>query len=136
MIKASLKLIDTYLKRLKENNVYDNSAIIIMSDHGFDYTDPSENGRQNPTLLIKGMYETHSLNTSNIPVSYEDLIGIYNDLIDGKKTNEILKDIDPNRTRNYILYKYMDESHMEECTQKGDASDKNTVKKTGKIFER
>ena len=41
---AFLKLIGNYLDYLKENNVYDNTRIIIVSDHGIGY------GLQNPYL--------------------------------------------------------------------------------------
>lgn len=34
-IECSLTVISGYLQRLKENNVYDNSVIIIMADHGY-----------------------------------------------------------------------------------------------------
>ena len=34
-LRATLKIINSFIKRLKENNVYDNSAIIIMADHGY-----------------------------------------------------------------------------------------------------
>lgn len=34
-LKATLKIINAFINRLKENNVYDNSAIIVMADHGY-----------------------------------------------------------------------------------------------------
>ena len=136
MIKASIKFIDEYINRLKKNNAYDNSVIIIMSDHGFEDGNGLETGRQNPVFLIKGFNEHHDLISSSAPVSYEDLISTYHELINDKKSTDLFKNMDPNRTRNYILYKYLDENHMEECTQSGDAQDKNTIKKTGKTFDR
>ena len=136
MINATIKLIDSYINRLKENNSYDNSVIIIMADHGFDVTDSSENGRQNPILFIKGFNEKHDLINNDVPVSYEDLQEVYKLLINGSKSTDLFKNIDNNRTRNYIKYYYNAENHMKECVQTGDARDKNSVKETGKTFDR
>jgi arylsulfatase A-like enzyme len=134
MVRASINMIDKYLARIKESGAYDNSAIIIMADHGYD--DGSEDGRQNPILFVKGFNEKHKMLVSDAPVSYEDLQDLYKNLLDGKKSTELFQNMDPNRVRNYILYVYNAENHMEECTQQGNAQDKTTIKKTGKVFDR
>lgn len=79
-LKATLKIIDAFINRLKENDVYDNSVIIVMSDHGYDYKDGM--GRQNPILYIKGIDEHHEMFTSDKPISYFDLIDAYIELLE------------------------------------------------------
>ena len=51
----------TYLEKLKKADSYDNSVIIIMSDHGYDEEGTEEYGRQNPLLMIKGRNEHHDM---------------------------------------------------------------------------
>ena len=143
---ATLKIIEKYINRLKENDVYDNSVIIIMSDHGYnpdpyDKTDPElfhglHTGRQNPMFLIKGMNERHDeMIKSDKPISYTDLQETYKKLLEDKKTNELFNDIDYDRTRRFLLYKYTKENHMEEYQQTGKAWDENTLVFTGKCYD-
>ena len=133
-VQASLTIAKTYINRLKENNAYDNSVIIVMADHG--YAGDNVYGRQNPILLIKGINEHHDMIKSDIPVSYFDLIDIYKDLLDDKKSTELLKNIDKNRERRYLFYEFTKEDHMVEMVQKGKAWDETTLVPTGKEFNR
>ena len=132
-VKATLKIIDAFINRLKDYDVYDNSVIIIMADHGYWY---NNNGRQNPFLYIKGIDEHHEMNISDIPVSYEDLIQIYEDLLNGKKSTQLLSNIDKNRVRRFIYNGFGGEDSMEEYEQRGKAWDKSATFKTGRIFNR
>ena len=118
-----------------ENDVYDNSSIVIMADHGYNGDDKIE-GRQNPILYIKGINEHHKMNISDKPISYEDLTNAYLDLLDGKKRTELFKDIPNKRMRRYLLYAYTKENHMVEYEQTGKAWDLETLKKTGREFNR
>ena len=133
-VSAMLKIIDLYLKRLKENEAYDNSVIIIMADHG--YAGLSVVGRQNPILFIKGVDEHHDMINSDIPVSQVDLIDAYMDLIDGKKSIDLFKNVDYHRERRFLLYEYSKENHMVEYLQKGKAWDEDTLIQTGVEFNR
>lgn len=36
-VEACMTMTDAYLKKLKENGVYDNSVIIVMADHGYGF---------------------------------------------------------------------------------------------------
>lgn len=132
-LKATGKIIDTYIKRLKENNVYDNSVIIVMADHGYW---AHGNGRQNPFLYIKGINEHHEMYTSDIPVSYEDLNSAYTCLLNGAKSNELFKDIDINRVRKFIYNSFKGEDTMEEYEQRGKAWDGKATVETGVKFIR
>lgn len=132
-----LKIINLFINRLKENNVYDNSVIIIMSDHGFNFEDIDlVEGRQNPILYIKGIDEHHEMYTSDKPISYFDLMDAYNDLLEDKKSNELFTNIEYPRTRRYLWYIWTKEDHMVEYEQTGKAWETEKMVKTGREFNR
>lgn len=134
-LEGCIKIVEKYLNKLKESNVYNNSNIIIMADHGYSFI--GAEGRQNPILYIKGKNEEHKkMNVSDKAISYADLDSAYTDLLNGKKANELFKDITNKRDRRYLFYIYNQEDHMIEYTQTGKAWDLNTLVKTGKEFNR
>ena len=134
-LEGSIKIVEKYLDKLRNNDVYNNSNIIIMSDHGFNF-DETE-GRQNPILYIKGKNEEHKKMTiSDKAISYTDLNDAYTNLLNDKKSNELFTDITDKRERRYLLYAFTKENHMVEYTQTGKAWDLNTLIKTGKEFNR
>ncbi len=137
-LKASMTITREYLERLKKENVYDNSAIIIMADHGYAET-PVGNAaleRQNPIFFAKGVNEKHELQVSNAPVSYVDLQDAYNRLLDGKSSQEIFDAKEgEQRERRYLYYEYLKEDHIEEYYQTGDAWDVTTLKPTGVVYD-
>ena len=134
-LEGCIKIVEKYLNKLKESNVYNNSNIIIMADHGYSFI--GAEGRQNPILYIKGKNEEHKkMNVSDKAISYADLNSAYTDLLNGKKSNELFKDITNKRDRRYLFYIYNQEDHMIEYTQTGKAWDLNTLVKTGKEFNR
>lgn len=134
-LEGCIKIVEKYLNKLKESNVYNNSNIIIMADHGYSFI--GAEGRQNPILYIKGKNEEHKkMNVSDKAISYADLNSAYTDLLNGKKSNELFKDITDKRDRRYLFYIYNQEDHMIEYTQTGKAWDLNTLVKTGKEFNR
>lgn len=134
-VSATITVINEYLNRLKKSNVYDNSAIIIMADHGYDYK--NGHGRQNPILYIKGIDEHHEdMITSDKPVSFTDFNEIYADLLNGKKSEDLLPNIDYERKRIFLWYEYLNEDHMVEYEQTGHAWDESTLVPTGKEYNR
>ncbi len=136
-LMATLKVTNAFINRLKEAGVYDNSVIIIMSDHGFNtVNNGSASGRQNPILYIKGIDEHHDMYTSDKPISYTDLNDLYMGLLDGKNSEEIVEDIPDERERKYLWYIWSRENHMVEYVQKGKAWNMDTLEKTGKEFNR
>lgn len=104
-VEASLTLVKAYLQRLKDNDAYDNSVIVIMADHGnnTDYAWAHEPvvafSRCNPILFIKGINEKHEMLESDRPVSYADLQDAFSDLIDGKQSTELFLDLEQGRRR-------------------------------------
>ena len=133
-MKATLNIINSYIERLKKNNVYDNSVIVIMADHG--YWNSNNNGRHNPILYIKGINEHHKMETSEIPISYEDICGAFTELLQDKNAGELFKNIDHNRIRRFIDNPAGREECMTEYEVKGKAWDSYAVVETGRKFNR
>ncbi len=135
-IDSSLSLTKIYLEMLKENNVYDNTVIIIMADHGFR-TEESHNGKQNPIFLVKGINETHKgMKTSNKPLSFVDLDGMYEDLILGKNSSELFSTIPDKRVRQYLSYSFQHKEKMIEYETKDKAWETEKMYKTGKVYRK
>ena len=132
-IKASLKIVDVYLNKLKDEKIYDNSVIIIMSDHGLS-ENPDFKGRQNPILFIKGINEHHDFKVSDKPISYTDLMGAYEQLLNGKKSIDLFKNIKKDRKRRFLYYPDQYSNMLIELYQTGKAWDLNTMKETGKTY--
>lgn len=95
-IEASIVIMDAYLKKLREENVYNNSVIMIMSDHGYKQGDALHH--QHPMLLIKGVSETHDFEISDLPISYEDLGMAYDRLLQGYIGTTVF-DVESNRIK-------------------------------------
>lgn len=132
-LKATMKIISSYINRLQENHAYDNSVIIILADHGYEYDGSS---RANPILYIKGINETHAQTLiSNKQISYEDLCKAFIELLSEKKSTEIFAEI-PNtgRTRKLISNPFKSENHMIEYELNGKAWDANALQLTGKEY--
>ncbi len=74
--EAVINLIDRLFKKMKEENIYDNTVIFIMGDHGY------LNNRQNPLLLVKANEEKHDMQISDKPVWFYDLQDAYISLLE------------------------------------------------------
>lgn len=137
MLQANISVVDRFLEKLKEAGVYDNSVIIIMSDHGFDAeNEPSAYGRQNPIFFVKGIGESHPLQTSLIPASYEDLQEAYIQLLEGAGGDDIFPyEAGQQRERRYLFYENTTHT-MYEWMQTGAAWDFDAYKETGTTYQR
>ena len=136
-VHGNLKYVKNFLDRLKRNNVYDNSVIIIMADHGYGNTNVANIFyRMNPLLIIKGMNEHHEVVFSDKAISYEDINKALVELVDGKKSADLFQDIPSKRKRTVLWYHFTKENHMVEYTTEGKASDITKFKKTGRVFDR
>ena len=65
-----LKIVAEYLSRLKSIGVYDQTTVIVMSDHGYT---PHSTVEQSPLFLVKLAGASHPFETSGLPLSYADL---------------------------------------------------------------
>lgn len=138
-VAASLTVIKAYLQRLKDNDAYDNSIIIIMSDHGIEreYIEWPEAGldRFNPILFIKGINEKHKMIISDRAVSYQDLQSAFCDLIDGKQSTGLFTELEPGRTRTALWYAYYDVTHIIEYITTGKAWEVEKFTPTGIVYD-
>lgn len=139
-IKASITLVNSYIQRLKDNGLYDNTAIVIMADHGYSGIDSHEKHdilkRFNPIFLVKGFNEKHDLQKSDKPISYYDLQPAFADIINGKKSDELFNDIQAPRTRSLLWYVYTKENNMVEYETDGTSVDIEKFKETGNVYNR
>jgi len=139
---GNMLLIDNYLKELRKNGIFDNSAIIIMADHG---NTKDENGRwnQNPILLIKGYNETHEFDVDETKVSYENLQNIYLNLLAGSTAYNSVTPIEKTSSRRFLRYEYDNEKKAEESyfppireyLTESDAEDFNAMRFTGTVYD-
>ena len=139
-MEASITLASQYIQALKESGAYDNTALIVMADHGYNGIGETEEDflRQASLLLIKGRDEQHdTMQISEAPISYEDLQEAYVRLLDGAQSDAVFdwKEGDT-RERRFLEYAPGNEKHMVEYVQKGHAQDLTTMVPTGRVFDR
>ena len=58
-IESSMTVTMAYLNKLREAGVYDNSVIIILSDHGYNFAYKEGDQRERRYLLYKYLGEDH-----------------------------------------------------------------------------
>lgn len=135
-IEACMTVVMTYLEKLRAADVYDNSVILIMSDHGLGEDSRAFTGRQHPILFVKGLRERHEFQISEAPVAYEDLMEAYSRLLEGRQSDDIFDCREgDSRTRRYLFYAVGHMGHMEEYIQTGHAADESTLNPTGRVFD-
>ena len=132
--KAMMVLIDSFLAKLKEENVYDNSNIIIMADHGhYDM-------RYNPLFMVKRENTSSEFTVDNKPLSYFNLQDFFLGLMDGKSNDEIWG----NEPKDRLFYFYswhfaLDEdlycTDLDEYKVTGKADLKGSYKETGTVYK-
>ena len=106
--KSSLNLVFEYLKNLKKLNLYENSLIVVTSDHGY-----TSDVRTSPVLLIKRFQEHGTMKISDAPVSHEDLLGtIAKELNLSSDYGVSMYEVKENdrRLRRYMSYSAEDDS--------------------------
>ena len=134
-IEAAAKIIEKYLERLKNNNVYGNSTIVLLADHGYRYED---RGRHNPILYIKDAGEVNSETVvSRKQISYEDLAEAFVKLLDGEKSEDAFSEVpEEGRVRLHVHNGFKHEEHMIEYEIKGKAylPEAEVVSPTGREF--
>ncbi len=139
-MEASITLASNYIQALKDSGAYDNTALIVMADHGYNGIGEKEEDflRQAALLLIKGRGEHHdTMQISQAPISYEDLQTAYVRLLDGTQSAGVFdwKEGDV-RERRFLEYTPDNEEHMVEYLQTGHAQDMTTMVPTGREYDR
>ncbi|MBR6505275.1 sulfatase-like hydrolase/transferase [Candidatus Saccharibacteria bacterium] len=130
-VNAGIAMVKEYLERLREGGVYDNSVIIIMSDHGHGEETIQ---RSNPILYIKGINEKHDYVKSDKKVSFEYLSDAYAQLLKGDKSEQLFTNVDGSKRR--VLYSELYNPNLTEYMQTGHAWDTKTLVKTGNQYLR
>lgn len=138
--KATLTILNQYMQKLKKFGVYDNSTILIMGDHGYDPNTDNEYAtiecRSNPLLMVKSADEHHELTWNDAPVSYDDLQGAYQNLLDGSSGENAFDGLtEDNDRRRFLLFKWSEENVMTEWYQNGTANDMSQMKPSGKEYK-
>ena len=126
-------LIDHYISQLKQMNVYDDSTIIIMADHGAG-TIPV-----NPLFMIKSKNYKGDFSISYAPISYIDLLPTLMEIIgeDASKYGRKISDISEGEER--LRYFYMDNPgvevrHITEYSSIGKADNDDEWMETGVVY--
>ena len=132
-MSESLNIVHDYLDRLRDSGFYDNSAIVILGDHGCE--GDGITGRHNPVLLIKGIGERHSFRESDAPVSYADLEAAFESLLEGSSGDSVF-DCSPGEIRERrFLTMYLDRDGTAfEYVSEGHASDLSSMVSTGHSY--
>ena len=132
--RAVLKLINAYVDRIRKSDVYNDSVIIVMADHGVGTAETDVN----PILYVKGLDESHEMETSDKAIWWPDLMGMYKDLLAGKKSSELFPDITSTPRARYIIEDpwRADDVMPEWVLPEGvHAWEKEKVEKTGRVYE-
>lgn len=139
-VDAATVMIEDLLNILKRLGVYDNSIIVILSDHGYREDEDKSTqcyGRQHPILMVKGFQEKHDFQISHAPISYDDMMTAYQRLLQGNPGGDIFDAREgQSRERRYLLYHFPDYSVLTEYIQYGKAHDTSAMKLTGRVYER
>ncbi|MBE6753194.1 MAG: hypothetical protein E7559_02380 [Ruminococcaceae bacterium] len=135
-VEGCVTMCDKLIQHLKDKGIYDNTAIVIMSDHGYDQVGYRLEGRVNPILLVKGIDEHHEMQYSEAPISHVDCAQGFSELVQGKPSDEIFKYRDGDeRERRVLIY---DHSKKQECMSEyvttGRADDFEALTPTGKQY--
>lgn len=134
-VESCITLVNLYLQKLKEGNVYDNSIIIIIADHGNNDYYGEDNMNQHPILLVKGINERHGFQTDNRPISFSDLQDAYIQLLDGGDGQVAFSGVtNDKQNRRFIWYDIKDDTYMVEYEQTGRAGDMDTMVPTGREY--
>lgn len=106
-----LKIMQKYIIQLKKLGVYDDTALIITSDHGM-HNDSQEKLAAVPILMTKRIHENgEAIKISNAPVYHEDIqstlldcAGLYNGKTDLEQFGRSVFDIQENENRERTWY--------------------------------
>lgn len=131
-VKSVNIIIKAYIDQLKQSGVYDNSVIMIMSDHGTSYHGDIGFGGQDAILFVKGINEHHdAMRVDSAPIAQEDLLNAYFKLLDGDDSTGIFE-YKEGDYRERRFFKAREENPVFlEYVQTGQAGDSDTIKETG-----
>lgn len=138
MLRASLFTVENYLDMLREKGVYDNTAIVILADHGYN-VDPETQVvdryyHQHGVVLAKGFGENHDFVTDDAPISYADLQTAFSRLIDGQPSSALFDWHEGDTRERRFLDYFVPGNPLTEYIQYGFAGDRSTFLPTGVVY--
>ncbi len=139
--KGCLKIVRDYIRALRDADMYDNTAIIVYSDHSDGWR---VNRGSNPLFMVKTFDNNEPFSVSDTAVSYEDLQATYSSIASEKiLPGSIWSDDIKNRTERRFLW-YQPSGGMEkrnylpalrEYVIRGFAGDPDSMYLTGNFYE-
>ncbi len=138
MLRASLFTVENYLDMLREKGVYDNTAIVILADHGYN-VDPDTQVvdryyHQHGVVLAKGFGESHDFITDDAPISYADLQTAFARLIDGSESSALFDWHEGDKRERRFLDYFVPGNPLTEYIQYGFAGDRSTFLPSGVVY--
>lgn len=148
-VAGTVYMLGQYLDMMRHNGTYDNTAIIIMSDHGHSNDENGCEVNAHSIFLAKGFGESHPYAVNEAPLSYDDLQTVFGRLLDGETGEDLCDwkagDARERRFFNYthqysqsdgetVQTKEIDDDGFIEMIQTGFAGDYSTLKPSGKIY--
>lgn len=135
---ASINIVLKYIELLKNTNVYDNTSIVILADHG------NIGFSQNPVLMIKQAGISKAFSISSAPISYDDILNTFLYLATGDfdkyQPNVYTWKEGDYRERSYWFF-FWDDSmkkeflpNMYEYITTAFADENTKMEKTGRVF--
>lgn len=114
--RGCIRIIGNYMQQMKELGCYDNSAIIIMADHGY-----SKDGvLTNPVFMVKPKGATGKIRISDAPVSHANypatIMQLAGESEDAQKYGRSVFDIGENESIERYFYQYYYEHELENMT--------------------
>lgn len=99
------KIVEKYMSIMKENNIYDDSLIIVTADHGWrPINDNANTIQQHVIFMVKQPNnENDSLRFSNAPISHVDLLPTIYEYVKGMEQEGTIYDYN-NVERERIFY--------------------------------
>ena len=119
------------MQMLKEANIYNNTCIIVMADHG-----QGSGFNDNPILFIKGFNEQHEMKINDAPISFDDLQEAYERLLNGTSSEAVFDYQEGDYRERRFLFQDDDNNPqqiMEEYVQKGHAGNWDTLTKVNEF---
>lgn len=106
--EGSLNIVLKYMDEMKEQGIYDNSAVIITADHGIPSIEPS-----NPIFLVKPIGARGTMAENTAPVSHKDLGATILDLtemdLDADQYGTSVLDVREGDERERVCYRHMED---------------------------
>ncbi len=135
--KGALYIVEEYLSGLKKLDIYDDSTIIIMADHGDENEKYGIDNEAHAILFVKLQNTKNKFTVSSAPVSYFDLHAtLFSEL--GIKKGAGFGDILEGETRGRNYYQYFSDGRgfkVYEYIIQDNINNANALKKTGNVLE-